>query len=151
MRKAPHHPGFKSPNKPQSEMTAYPTKYPQGYFKEKECKQCKTAFKPKAPSHLYCSQSCADLSYTNRILKNAYGIEHDSVKEMFKQQDGKCAICGSEGFILNPKQELKLVVDHCHKSGKVRGMLCHNCNRALGLFKDSVESLNKAIDYLNKV
>jgi len=42
----------------------------------------------------------------------------------------------------------KLVVDHCHSTGKIRGLLCHNCNRALGLMQDNVETLQNAIDYL---
>lgn len=42
----------------------------------------------------------------------------------------------------------KLVVDHCHDTGIVRGLLCHNCNRALGLFKDKIEVLKNAIKYL---
>lgn len=45
---------------------------------------------------------------------------------------------------------MKLVVDHCHDTGKIRGLLCHNCNRALGLLKDSVHTLESAIDYLEK-
>jgi len=43
-----------------------------------------------------------------------------------------------------------LYVDHCHSSGKVRGLLCHHCNTALGKFQDSVEVLSSAIDYLRK-
>jgi hypothetical protein len=46
------------------------------------------------------------------------------------------------------RHKLKLVVDHCHSSGEVRGLLCHNCNRALGLLKDSVDSLMRAARYL---
>ena len=42
----------------------------------------------------------------------------------------------------------KLVVDHCHATGKVRGLLCHNCNRALGLLKDKISVLKNAIQYL---
>lgn len=44
--------------------------------------------------------------------------------------------------------KMKLVVDHCHSSGVVRGLLCHNCNRALGLLKDSTRNLESAIRYL---
>jgi len=46
------------------------------------------------------------------------------------------------------RHSMKLVVDHCHEGGQVRGLLCHNCNRALGLLKDDVDTLQKAIDYL---
>lgn len=49
---------------------------------------------------------------------------------------------------MKPSHKLKLVVDHCHSSGEVRGLLCHNCNRALGLFKDSRENLLNAVEYL---
>lgn len=47
--------------------------------------------------------------------------------------------------------KLKLVVDHCHKTGRIRGLLCHNCNRALGLLQDDVGVLRKAIGYLKGV
>jgi hypothetical protein len=46
--------------------------------------------------------------------------------------------------------KMKLVVDHCHASGSVRGLLCHNCNRALGLPKDSDEVLQRAISHLRE-
>jgi hypothetical protein len=72
----------------------------------------------------------------------------------------KCKICESESqknkYRKNP-EETKLThrsrakylaVDHCHKTGKIRGLLCHYCNIALGGFKDSIESLKKAIKYL---
>lgn len=68
---------------------------------------------------------------------------------MHFDQSGLCAICGGEGFTMKECHSLKLVVDHCHATGKVRGLLCHNCNRALGLLKDSSESLRCAINYLS--
>jgi hypothetical protein len=45
---------------------------------------------------------------------------------------------------------VKLAVDHCHDTGKVRRLLCHNCNRALGLFKDNSDILRKAADYVEE-
>lgn len=135
-------------NKPQSEMTAKPSKYPQGKFKPKPCKHCGTEFKPNAPSHLYCSQECADIGLSERYLQRTYGIGYKDYQAMLEEQDSKCKICGSEGFTMGEHHKMKLVVDHCHTSGNVRGLLCHNCNRALGLLQDSVPSLENAIKYL---
>lgn len=74
-------------------------------------------------------------------LKTYYGITEEDYERMFKEQEGKCAICG-----LTSKK--KLNIDHCHISGKVRGLLCWNCNIGLGYFKDNLENLQNAIKYL---
>lgn len=138
-------------NKRQSEQTASPDKYPQQYFKEKECRKCQTLFKPKAPSHLYCSDKCADVALQDAYLKRNYGITYDVYLKMLQDQDSKCYLCESEGFIMDKtKHKLKLVVDHCHETGKVRKLLCHNCNRALGLFKDNKEVILAAAEYVSK-
>ncbi len=76
----------------------------------------------------------------NRI-KNRYGITKEEYQDMFLKQNGVCAICARP-------QSAKLHVDHCHTTKKVRGLLCGNCNRALGLMKDNIEFLGKAIIYL---
>lgn len=132
------------------DFTADASKYPQGYFNPKPCRECKTSFQPIAPSHLYCSDECAQRGHDRYRMKKSYGLELEDYEEMVKEHDGKCAICGGLGFELSPGQKLLLVIDHCHSSGIVRGLLCHNCNRGLGLFKDSIESLTKAIDYLKR-
>ncbi len=77
------------------------------------------------------------------LLKN-YGITYDEYITMFEQQDGYCAICGIH------QSELKqaLCVDHNHKTGIVRGLLCNACNTLLGNAKDDPEILNKSIQYL---
>jgi hypothetical protein len=68
---------------------------------------------------------------------------------MKEEQNNNCFLCGSEGFLMDTsKHSEKLVVDHCHSTGKVRKLLCHNCNRALGLFQDNPEVLRKAANYL---
>ena len=135
-------------NKPQKDMTATPEKYPQGYFNVKKCKSCTNLFQPIAPSHLHCSQECADKSLASRYLTRNYGITIDDYHELRIQQSSLCAICGQEGFVMKKEHKLKLVVDHDHNTGKVRGLLCHNCNRGLGLFQDNTGFLSNAVKYL---
>lgn len=65
--------------------------------------------------------------------------------ELFAAQDGKCLICG----IHADEAYNGLHIDHDHVTGEVRGLLCHKCNTALGLFQDNVEFLKTAADYLN--
>lgn len=79
---------------------------------------------------------------TNNFKK--YNISYEDYFTMFVQQKGKCKTCG-----LHQKDLKKsLCVDHCHKSNKIRGLLCVSCNIALGLVKDNSDILNKMIDYL---
>ena len=133
----------------QVHQTALPSKYPQGYFKEKPCRLCSTPSLPNAPSHLYCSQQCADLAHSNGYLRRTYGMTVQQYAQLYVKQGGRCAICGGEGFLLNKtRHKIKLVVDHDHSTGKIRGLLCHNCNRALGLFHDNLDHLNNALNYL---
>jgi len=80
-------------------------------------------------------------------IKRRYGINYKEYEEILRQQEYKCALCGSYKYdVLNRR----LGVDHNHKTGEVRGLLCNCCNRGLGNFKDSVELLTKAINYLVK-
>lgn len=135
-------------NKPQSMSTAHPGKYPQGYFKEKACRECGSVFKPIAPSHHYCSEECADTGCQRGWLRKKYNMTLEEYNALFKKQSGLCAICRGAGFAIARNQRQLIVIDHCHKNGNVRGLLCHNCNRALGLFKDNVDNLRNAIRYL---
>ena len=72
-----------------------------------------------------------------------YGVTKEYLIELYQEQDGKCAICAEV-----PSTQRGLHVDHCHESGKVRGLLCHGCNVALGSFKDNPDLLTKAIEYI---
>lgn len=83
------------------------------------------------------------------ILRHTYGISLDEYNEILRSQNNLCAICGPKNKYYKDKKVL-LCVDHCHKRNKVRGLLCHSCNRALGLLKDDIEVLNSAITYLKK-
>lgn len=83
-------------------------------------------------------------------VKNAkwlrqFGVSFDFVEGLKKQQNYKCAICFS---VLG--SETKAHIDHCHTTGKVRGILCQKCNQAIGLLMDSVDNLKSAQAYLEK-
>lgn len=80
---------------------------------------------------------------TKALRKFGLSIEH--YEGMLSAQDGVCKICGG----INTDSTL-LCVDHNHKTGKIRALLCRSCNSALGLFGDSPEMLRKAADYLTE-
>jgi hypothetical protein len=71
---------------------------------------------------------------------------------MLKNQDGKCAICKQYETKVNSKSKetLMLSVDHSHRTGKVRALLCNRCNRGLGYFKDNPEFCISAANYLTE-
>jgi hypothetical protein len=66
---------------------------------------------------------------------------------MLRSQGGACAVCG-KGPGSRHARDMRLAVDHCHKTGQVRGLLCQTCNRAIGLFADNPILLRRAISYL---
>lgn len=133
------------------DQKANPKLYPQGYFKDKQCRCCKKYFKPKSPCELYCSDYCKSYGITNAYYVRNYGISLETYLDIAEKQNFVCAICGKENFAMRNTHSGGLLVDHDHNTGEVRGLLCHNCNRALGLLKDNPEYLRKAINYLESV
>ena len=83
-------------------------------------------------------------SYRNKKYLRLYNITIDDYNDMFICQAGKCAICGVHQSDL----KRRLFIDHCHKTGVVRGLLCHRCNSALGLFLDNPKTVSNALKYL---
>ena len=84
-------------------------------------------------------------------LKLRYNLTPQEYETKLASQDYKCALCGKDANdnVRRGKVE-PLYVDHCHKTNKLRDLLCHQCNSGLGHFKDNIEILQKAIDYLRK-
>lgn len=74
---------------------------------------------------------------------SAYGITHYDYNKLLENQNNCCAICKKE-------VEGNLVVDHCHVTGLVRGLLCNQCNTGIGLLGDNYSSVKKASNYLKK-
>lgn len=83
----------------------------------------------------------------NNDLLRMYGISLDDFNDLAKKQNNSCAICGRPD---NGNKNIFPYIDHCHKTGKVRGLLCTRCNMGLGQFKDNKNTLLKAVDYLEE-
>jgi hypothetical protein len=74
-----------------------------------------------------------------------YGLSVDEYAAILDSQSGGCGICGAK---VPGGNSIFMHVDHCHATGKIRGLLCTNCNRGLGYFQDDIEVLAAAIRYL---
>ena len=110
---------------------------PKGF---KICSDCK---KEKHISTFYKDKKAFDLKRADCISCYKFNRKRSlniiEFNDLFKKQKGRCLICNSKG---------KLVVDHCHKTNVVRGLLCLMCNHGLGRFKDNIVFLQNAINYL---
>jgi hypothetical protein len=109
-----------------------------------------------------CERSCVQERYCNSpsyrqmMIKNArvqklrgkYNISIEEYNRLLASQGGCCAICGTERN--QGKNKISLDVDHDHSTGRVRGILCNRCNSAIGALGDSIDGLQRAIDYLKQ-
>jgi F420-0:gamma-glutamyl ligase-like protein len=108
------------------------------------CKKCSSA---KSKKWAIDNPNVWERQKRKSHLKKKYGITIDDYDKMVIQQNNSCAIC--EGVLIDSRG-FRPHVDHCHETGKVRGVLCGDCNKALGMFKDSIERIQKAYNYLLK-
>ena len=118
-----------------------------------DCRWCKNKFKPSRKDQVYCRKKCRDYASAKRTGLNSrrcwrqrgINITLEEYENLLKIQDSKCKICQRNKNDLS----VALAVDHDHKTGKIRGLLCSSCNQGLGLFLDSPLLLKNAINYLN--
>lgn len=104
-------------------------------------------FTPTGANHKYCSPKCKDVRQYH--IKRNYDLTLMQYNHLKEQLGTDCMICGSE-TVENSRGRHNMCIDHDHDSGVVRGFLCHHCNCAIGMFKDDVKLMQKAIDYLNQ-
>lgn len=114
----------------------------------KHCPTCtqdkpKSAFSRDSYAVSGLSSSCRECK-GHRARLSKYGLSQQDYKDLVEGQKGVCWICS------RPPPLGVLQVDHCHASGKVRGLLCGPCNRALGMFDDDLDRLKAAIRYLKR-
>jgi hypothetical protein len=114
------------------------------------CRKCHVILTPKnmvfSPGriHTYCKQ-CASLKSAWNAKRNWYGITPEQYHEMLEEQSGGCYLCRK-----TPTDNRKLDVDHNHKTGKIRALLCTRCNSLIGQFEADADLLNKVVDYFVK-
>ena len=99
--------------------------------------------------HWQRQKRAANKNYNlNSNLKKTYGITLEWFNDILESQNGKCAICKKEETLKIKGKVVRLAVDHCHETNKIRGLLCSNCNRGLGLFCDDPNLIRKAAAYI---
>lgn len=98
------------------------------------------------------TRSNPDFALRNRkgFIRRKYGITIEDYENLLKKQNGVCAICKKEDLTIEANSlRLKgLCIDHCHKTGKIRGLLCNRCNPMIGYSQDSIDNLLSAVEYL---
>lgn len=119
----------------------------------RSCKPCRTVYdRNRSAQGIRCkcgapagrATQCPRCRFEN-ALKNQYGLSLEDYARMYVSQRQQCAICASA-----LKLDKFTHVDHCHSSGRVRGLLCFDCNSTLGHARDSVSRLRAAAEYLQK-
>lgn len=87
-----------------------------------------------------------------KFIKSKYGLTIEDYNLLLSDQKGKCYICGNEetSYDAKTKKVKSLSIDHNHKTGKVRGLLCSRCNALIGYAKEDIKILESAIKYINK-
>ena len=109
------------------------------------CKDCSSMLRKK-----YRTSKDGKRVTKNTNLKKLYGITVDEYESMYESQNGVCLICKQKESLMENGLLRSLSVDHDHITDEVRGLLCNACNRGLGLFRDNIDALNNAIEYLKQ-
>ena len=140
----------RSPNKKKARLQAV-LKYQNGTGKEKR-RLANKKYQQSEKGKLSQTRYAISGKQKNAVLKKKYGITLDQYKILLAVQNNVCAICKQQNSYIDSRtqQIQSLVVDHEHKTGRVRGLLCGNCNRALGLLKDNLDIVHNMQNYLKQ-
>ncbi len=124
------------------------------------CSRCKT-YKSTSEFHKnkarksnglcnYC-KPCAYATHFKGYLKFTFGMEHGEYERMLEKQNGVCAICSQPESVIHLGKVVRLSVDHCHKTNKVRQLLCYACNHLVGFIeRHGIKRIRDAENYVKK-
>jgi len=130
------------------------------------CNQCGADISHRSKQARYCDKRCHDQAFyqrnhqsltdrrrpndrANNLLKK-YGMSVAEYDEMHYAQQGCCAICETPETLVRGGRVIRLSVDHCHDTGRIRALLCNFCNTALGKMKDNAALLRRAAAYVEE-
>ena len=128
------------------------------YEHSKKPKKCNRCHQVKTEADFYYRKEMKALRPQCKACKSLevackkYKLKLDDIEHLYKASNYSCGICKVHVDDYNNKAQKyrALVIDHEHSTGKIRGILCHECNTAIGLFKDNIKKLEKAINYLRE-
>ena len=120
----------------------------------KQCSRCKEkkpldSFQKRTSSITGYAYVCKDCGVVVH-RESRYSLKDSDFQELLASQNNGCAICGITNDEHYIKTKHSLHVDHDHKTGEVRGLLCRICNKGIGCLQDEYETVQKAADYLLK-
>ncbi len=118
---------------------------------DKSCRSCRQQFQAKRYNHNYCSICAPDETSLGRVMH--FGVTHEHVEKMLNEQHNRCALCEKDFDLIIPRKRKKtaISVDHDHTTGRVRGLLCDNCNVSLGhLENKGIKWLDRALVYIGR-
>ena len=117
------------------------------YGRMTECRTCRTAYyrdKRANPEYRAADDARRKLWHQTKYKFRKYGITEEKYKDMFVKQGSACAMCK----VTEPTVRKDWCIDHSHKTGKVRGILCHTCNMTLGHYEKILDTIG--LDTINR-
>jgi hypothetical protein len=145
---APHGKGYQCKECMRAYVKEWRKRFPEKHVEQVKRWQQKNPEKRKANAREWARRKRQDRNWAFAdALRGNHGITAEQYQAMHDAQNGKCAICGTTE---SRSRNKKLVVDHCHATERIRGLLCHRCNAGLGFFQDNIDLFNAAIAYLTK-
>jgi hypothetical protein len=128
-------------------------------FHGNSCRKCKETLRYKCDGRcVACQIRRSTTAYhqdpvatRKQMLLRLYGISDEDYQSLLESQHNKCAICATAAPDLNKEHRKYFSVDHDHNTGKIRGLLCNQCNLGIGCLNDDPELLRKATSYLTEV
>lgn len=134
------------------ELSEYHKDKRRPYGAAHKCKDCTNAYVRKRHAEHFAPGKARNHEHRRYHkayqLRRIYGITIDEYNAKLTEQGGKCAICSME--VTFSRDLTAAHLDHCHATGKVRGILCVRCNQGIGFLQDRIDLLYKAIDYLKE-
>ena len=122
----------------------YTRRYPTNIGYRSECKGCHNGRTMKN----YFKDKSIHIKASHRYKLKLYGVDESWYNSTLEKQGGCCAVCGVKNPELSRKGANYFSIDHCHETGKVRGLLCSKCNAGIGMLGDNLEGVTNAYKYL---